>query len=147
MNGNVFAPSHFSDADITSKTICAGDIGFDGTDVNLSGGRIDCAGYGLECLNAPRFASAELEDAVISGTLYVENDNVHFYGRTTNNGTIRNFDWDNIDTYFHGDIFNNGTIMKSNYPFYIHCEGHVISNGIWTPTRITLDGVDDHLFT
>lgn len=145
LNGNVFAPSHFSDADITSKTICAGDIGFDGTDVNLSGGRIDCAGYGLECLNAPRFASAELEDAVISGTLYVENDNVHFYGRTTNNGTIRNFDWDNIDTYFHGDIFNNGTIMKSNYPFYIHCEGHVISNGIWTPTRITLDGVDDQL--
>ncbi len=145
LNGNVFSVGTFSDADNSSLVLCANDVGFNGTNLYLTGGRIVCEGYELGFINNARVNSTEIEDAVLTGTVYVDNNDVHLYGKTTNNGTIRNYDNEHITTNIHGDIFNNGTIMKSNYNFYIECEGHIVNNGTWTNNRTTLNGDEDQL--
>ncbi len=145
LNGNVFSVGSFSDADNSSLIICTDNVGFSGTSFNLTNGRISCAGFELGFTDNARVNSSEIENAVLTGIVYVDNNDVHFYGRTTNNGTIRNVDSEHLTTHFHGDIFNNGIITKSNYNFYIECEGHIVNNGTWTNNRTTLNGDEDQL--
>jgi hypothetical protein len=143
LNGNSFGVGAFYDSDNSSKTISAGNVSFSGTNLNLSSGRLDCEGYELEFINGAKINDSEIEEAVLVGTTYIDNNNVHFYGRTTNNGTFRNVLNENRTTYFHGDIYNNGTILNPNYSLYILCEGNIVNNGTWTNIRTTLNGNDD----
>jgi len=143
LNGNSIGTQNFNDSDNSSKVILAGKTSFSGTNLDLSGGRIDCAGYELEFINNAKVNNTEIEDAVLTGTIYIDNNNVHFYGLTVNKGTLRNYDWEIISTYIHGDTYNNETIMKSNSDFYIECEGDIVNNGSWTNNRTTLKGTGD----
>lgn len=144
-NGNSFGSYYFYDTDNSSVNICSDNVAFSGTYLNLTGARIDCDVNEIEFIGEVRINNGEFEDAVITGTVYIDDNNVHFYGRTTNNGTIRNVLNNNITTNFHGDVFNNGIITNPNYSLYINCEGHIVNNGTWSNYRTTLNGVDGQL--
>ena len=131
INGKAIAVAEINDSENASVTILNGKVTFSGTNVNLTDGRLDCAGNELEFINSARINNSEIEDALITGTMYVDNNNVRFYGTTTNNGVIRNFDNENIHTYIYGDIINNGSILKSNYDLNIYFYADIFNYGTW----------------
>jgi hypothetical protein len=132
LGGHSFGVINFNDSDNSSRNISAGKVSFSGTNLDLSDGRLDCTGNELEFINNARLNNTEIEDAVLSGTILIDNNNVHFYGQTINNGTFQNPLNENISTYIYGDFTNNGTVTKPNYSLNIYFYGNVTNNGVWT---------------